>query len=172
VGTLAGGWLTDLLGRHGHPQARIFVPAVCYLGAAVLLVPGILGTAVTPALWFDVGGAALLSAANPGLDAARLDIMPAALWGRAESARTLVRSLGQAVAPLTFGGLSDLIAGIAPEQQPPGTHAPAVSPAAARGLEITFLLMLAALIAAAVFLFRALRTYRQDVEAAALPPRP
>jgi MFS family permease len=171
VGTLVGGWLTDLLGRHGRPEARVFVPAVCYLGAAVLLVPGILGTAVTPALWFDVGGAALLSAANPGLDAARLDIVPAALWGRAESARTLIRSLAQAVAPITFGGLSDLIAGIAPGQAPPGTHAPAVSPGTARGLEITFLLMLTALIAAGVFLLKALRTYRDDVEAVDLPPR-
>jgi sugar phosphate permease len=171
VGTLVGGWLTDLLGRHGYPQARVFVPAVCYLGAAVLLVPGFFGTAVTPALWFDVGGAALLSAANPGLDAARLDIVPAALWGRAESARTLVRSLAQAVAPLTFGGLADLIAGIAPGQAPPGTHAPAISPGAARGLEITFLLMLTALIAAGVFLLKALRTYRADVEAVAVPPR-
>jgi MFS family permease len=170
VGTLAGGWLTDLMGRHGYPQARVSVPAVCYLGAAVLLFVGILGTEVMPALWFDVGGAALLSAANPGLDAARLDIMPAALWGRAESTRTLVRSLAQAGAPLTFGGFADLIAGIAPEQSPPGTHAPAISPGAARGLEISFLVMLTALIAAGVFLLKALRTYRQDVEAATLPP--
>jgi MFS family permease len=166
VGTLAGGWLTDIMGRHGHPEARVSVPAVCYLGAAVLLVPGILGTGVTPALWFDVGGAALLSAANPGLDAARLDIVPAALWGRAESTRTLVRSLAQAVAPLTFGGCADLIAGIAPEQAPPGTHAPAISPGAARGLEISFLIMLTALVAAGLFLVRALRTYRHDVAAA------
>jgi MFS family permease len=171
VGTLAGGWLTDLLGHHGRPEARILVPAVCYLGAAVVLLPGILGTAVTPAMWFDVGGAALLSAANPGLDAARLDIVPAALWGRAESARTLLRSLAQAVAPLTFGGCADLIAGIALEQAPPGTHAPAISPGAARGLEISFLIMVTALIASGVFLVKALRTYREDAEAATLRPR-
>jgi len=40
----------------------------------------VLGHSVTPALWFDIAGAALLSAANPPLDAARLDIMPAPLW--------------------------------------------------------------------------------------------
>jgi hypothetical protein len=170
VGTLAGGRLTDALLRRGHLGARVYVPAVCYLGAAVLLVPGILGTAVTPALWFDVGGAALLSAANPGLDAARLDIMPAGLWGRAESTRTFVRSIAQAGAPLAFGGLSDLIAGIAPEQSPPGTHPGAISPAATRGLEITFLIMLSALILAGVFLIRALRTYSRDVATAAAAP--
>ena len=48
--------------------------------------------------------------------------MPAGLWGRAESIRTTVRSLAQALAPLVFGGLADLIAGISPEQAPIGTH--------------------------------------------------
>jgi MFS family permease len=167
VGTLAGGRLTDALLRRGHLGARVYVPAVCYLGAAALLVPGVVGTAVSPALWFDMGGAALLSAANPGLDAARLDIMPAGLWGRAESVRTLVRSTAQGLAPLAFGGCADLVAGIAPEQVPVGSHAPVISPAAARGLEITFLIMLSALIAAGVFLFRALRTYPRDVATAA-----
>src|SRR5207245_11083668 len=110
---------------------------------------GMLATHLTPAVWFDIAGASLLSAANPPLDAARLDIMPAGLWGRAESTRTVLRSLAQALAPLVFGGLADLIAGIAPEQAPIGTH-PVISPGAARGLEITFLLLLATLAAAAV----------------------
>ena len=120
---------------------------MCYLGAAVLLIPGILNSHLTPAMWFDVAGAALLAAANPPLDAARLDIMPAGLWGRAESTRTVLRSLAQAVAPLVFGGLADLIAGIAPEQAPIGTQPRSSRRASARGLEISFLLMLAALAA-------------------------
>jgi predicted MFS family arabinose efflux permease len=167
AGTLAGGRLTDALLRRGFVGARVSVPAVCYLGAAAALIPGIVGSDVTPAVWFDVAGAALLSAANPGLDAARLDIMPAGLWGRAESARTLLRSLAQAVAPLAFGGCADLVAGIAPEQAPVGTHPGAISPGAARGLEISFLIMLSALIAAAVFLLRARATYPRDVATAA-----
>ena len=114
VGTIVGGRVTDALLRRGVLEARIYVPAVCYLGSVVLLLPGFISTSLTPALWFDVAGAALLSAANPGLDAARLDIMPSGLWGRAESARTFLRSLAQALAPLLFGGLSELIAGIAP----------------------------------------------------------
>ena len=167
VGTLVSGWLTDALLRRGFLEARIVVPAVCYLGAAAVLVPGIVGSTLTPALWFDVGGAALLTAANPGLDAARLDIMPAGLWGRAESTRTFLRSVAQALAPLLFGGCADLIAGIAPEQAPVGTHPGVISPGAARGLEITFLIMLSSLAAAGVFLWRARRTYPRDVATAA-----
>jgi hypothetical protein len=145
---------------------RVWVPALCYLGAAALLIPGILGSHLTPAVWFDVAGASLLSAANPPLDAARLDIMPAGLWGRAESTRTVLRSLAQALAPLLFGGLADLIAGIAPEQAPIGTHPGVISPGAARGLEISFLLLLGTLVAAGVFLLRARSTYPRDVATA------
>ena len=130
-------------GAAGVPvEARVWVPALCYLGAAALLIPGILGSHLTPALWFDVAGASLLSAANPPLDAARLDIMPAGLWGRAESTRTFLRSLAQALAPLVFGGLSQLIAGIVPAQAPIGTHPVAYRPSDARGLEISFLILL------------------------------
>ena len=145
AGTLVSGRITDQLLRRGVIEVRVWVPALCYLGAAALLIPGILGSHLTPAVWFDVAGASLLSAANPPLDAARLDIMPAGLWGRAESTRTVLRSLAQALAPLVFGGLADLIAGIAPEQAPIGTHPGVISPGAARGLEISFLLLLGTL---------------------------
>jgi MFS family permease len=167
VGTLVSGRLTDVMLREGMLEARIWVPALCYLGAAALLVPGVLGSHLTSAVWFDVAGAALLSAANPPLDAARLDIMPAGLWGRAESTRTVLRSLAQALAPLVFGALSQLIAGIVPAQTPIGTHAGAVSPSEARGLEISFLLLLGTLAAAGVFLLRARATYPRDVATAA-----
>jgi MFS family permease len=167
VGTLVSGRVTDVMLKRGSLQVRIVVPAACYLGAAALLVPGVLGQHLTPALWFDVAGATLLSAANPPLDAARLDIMPAGLWGRAESTRTVLRSLAQALAPLVFGGLADLIAGIAPEQAPIGTHAGVISPGAARGLEISFLLMISTLAAAGVILLRARHTYPTDVATAA-----
>ena len=167
VGTLLSGRITDILLHRGYLESRVWIPAFCYLGAAVLLVPGLVSTHLTPAVWFDVAGAALLSAANPPLDAARLDIIPSGLWGRAESVRTVVRSLAQALAPVVFGGLADLIAGIAPEQAPIGTHAGVISPATARGLEITFLVLLGTLVAAGVFLLRARVTYPQDVATAA-----
>jgi MFS family permease len=167
VGTLLSGHLTDFMLRRGLLTARVSVPACCYLGAAGLLIPGIVETRFTPALWFDVGGMALISAANPPLDAARLDIMPPGLWGRAESTRTFLRSVTQAIAPLAFGGLADLIAGIVPEQTPIGTHPGLVSERTATGLEITFLIMLATLAAAGVLMLRARRTYATDVATAA-----
>jgi MFS family permease len=167
IGTLVSGRVTDLLLRRGMLEVRVWVPALCYLGATVLLIPGIVATHLTPAVWFDVAGAGLLSAANPPLDAARLDIMPAGLWGRAESTRTVLRSLAQALAPLIFGGLAQLIAGIAPAQAPVGTHPGIVSPSVARGLEISFLLLLGTLAFAGIFLLRARSTYPRDVATAA-----
>ncbi|MDQ6816269.1 MAG: MFS transporter [Actinomycetota bacterium] len=167
IGTLVSGRLTDVLLARGFLEARVWVPALCYLAAAVVLVPGILGSHLTPAIWFDVAGAALLSAANPPLDAARLDIMPAGLWGRAESTRTFLRSLAQALAPLLFGGVADLVAGFAPQQAPVGTHPGDILPATATGLKVSFLVWLVALAAAGVFLARARRTYPRDVATAA-----
>jgi MFS family permease len=166
-GTLASGPLTDRLVRRGKLEARMGIPALCYLGAAVLLIPGLLIGDLAVAIWFDVAGAALLSAANPPLDAGRLDIMPSGLWGRAESTRTFVRSLAQAVAPLLFGGVADLVAGITPEQAPIGTHTNRiVSAATGHGLEISFLIMLSTLVAAGIALLRARSTYPADVATA------
>ncbi len=167
VGTLISGRLTDAMLRRGVLNARVWVPALCYLGATVFLVPGLVSSKLTPALWFDVAGTALIMAANPPLDAARLDIMPAGLWGRAESTRTFLRSMAQALAPLLFGGLAQLVAGIVPSQAPVGTkvhfHVPSHE---ATGLEITFLIMLGTLAAAGVFLLMARRTYPRDVATA------
>jgi MFS family permease len=167
AGTLVSGRVTDALLRRGVLEVRVWVPALCYLAAAALLIPGVLGRNLMPAVWFDIAGASLLSAANPPLDAARLDIMPAGLWGRAESTRTVLRSLAQALAPIVFGGLADLIAGIAPKQSPIGTHPGVISPGAARGLEISFLLLLGTLGAAGVVLLKARSTYPRDVATAA-----
>jgi MFS family permease len=168
VGTLLGGRVTDVLLHRGNLEARVWFPAACYFGAAVLLIPGFLGSHLTPALWFDVGGAALLAAANPPTQAARLDIMPAGLWGRAESVRTFVRSLFQALAPLVFGGLAQLIAGIVPSQAPIGTHPHTPPSHEATGLEIAFLIMLVTLVAAGILTAKARHTYAQDVATAAV----
>jgi MFS family permease len=167
VGTLVGGRVTDVLLHRGRLEARIWFPAGCYIGAAALLIPGFLSTHLTPAVWFDVAGASLLAAANPPTQAARLDIMPAGLWGRAESVRTFVRSLFQAASPLVFGGLAQLIAGIVPNQAPIGTHPHAPPSHEAMGLEVTFLIMLSTLVAAGVLTARARYTYATDVATAA-----
>jgi MFS family permease len=170
IGTLASGRITDLMLRRGNLAARVVVPAVCYVGAAILLIPGFASTSLTPALWFDVAGAALISAANPPLQAARLDIVPAGLWGRAESVRTFVRSMAQALAPLLFGGLADLVTGFAVHGAPIGTkhvfHSN-VKTGTGPGLEVTFLVMLVSLVAAGVVLYRARTSYPSDVATAA-----
>jgi hypothetical protein len=72
------------------------------------------------------------------------------LWGRAEGVRTFLRTLGQAVAPVTFGGVSDYVFG-----------------GGRSGLQWTFTLMLLPLGASAFFLFRSLRTYPRDIATAA-----
>ena len=167
IGTLVGGRLPDVLLRRGDLGARVWFPGVCYVGAAVLFVPGLLSKNLTPALWFDVAGSALVFAANPPIQAARLDVVPSGLWGRAQSVLTFVRSLAQAAAPLIFGAVSQLVAGIVPSQAPIGTQPHAPSSSASTALEITFLIMLATLVAAGILLFRARTTFASDVATAA-----
>jgi MFS family permease len=167
VGTLVSGRVTDVMLRRGFLNARVWAPAICYIGASVLLVFGFLSSHLSSALWFLVGGATLISAANPPLDAARLDIMPALLWGRAESARTVLRSLAQALAPVLFGSLADFIAGIAPSPSPISTHRAPVSISTGTGLQLTFLIMLSVLALAGAILLRARYTYPGDVATAA-----
>jgi MFS family permease len=96
----------------------------------------------------------MLSAQNPPLDAARLDIMPPQLWGRAEAVRTLLRSLAQALAPLLFGAVSDYVFG-----------------GGRSGLQWTFFVMVLPLGASAFLLFKARDTYPVDVASAAATTR-
>ena len=168
AGVLVSGRLADLLLRRGVVDARLRVPGVAYVAAAILILPALVGTSLTPWIWFSVAGAAALSAANPPLDAARLDIMPSGLWGRAESVRTFLRSLAQAVAPLLFGAIADLVAGVTPEQAPIGNQPGGVSAGTATGLQVAFLLMLIPVAAAGVVLHRGRATYGRDVATAAV----
>jgi predicted MFS family arabinose efflux permease len=107
AGVLLGGRLTDRVLSRGVLTARVAFPAVAYSGAAILFVPGLFSQAVLVALPLYVAAAAALSAANPPLDAARLDVVPAGMWGRAESLRTVLRFMAEAVAPATFGLVAD-----------------------------------------------------------------
>jgi MFS family permease len=173
IGTLLSGPLTDLLTKSGHIAARVWVPAICNIAAGIVLIPGILTSNLVTALPFCFLGTAFISAANPPLDAARLDIMPPGLWGRAESVRTFLRSIAQALAPLLFGGVSDLIAGFEPQKAPIGTHTIGpISTATGDGLQITFLIMLVSLLAAGWFLWRARLTYPGDVATAGASASP
>jgi MFS family permease len=149
-GVLLGGFLGDRLLRRRLLSARIVVSAIAATAAVVLFVPPLFTRSALTAVPYITLAALALAAQNPPLDAARLDIMPPMLWGRAEGVRTLLRSLAQALAPLLFGAVSDYVFG-----------------GGSSGLRWTFVVMLVPLGASAVFLYRGLRTYPGDVATAA-----
>jgi len=150
AGVLLGGRLADRLLRRGLIPARVVLPGVAVLLAGVLFAPAIAVASVVVAVPLLLLAALCLGAANPPLDAARLDIIHPRMWGRAEAVRTVLRSCGDAAAPLLFGVLSESVFG------------------GRDGLEYTFLIMLVTLFAgAAVDLLIARRTYPADVAAAA-----
>lgn len=92
------------------------------------------------------------------IDAARMDIAHSNVWGRSESARTFLRYLFEAAAPLAFGYLSTRLGSAS------GTFAAAHNPQeSASGLMWTFLIMSIPLIAAGVILLFATRSYPRDV---------
>ncbi len=150
AGVLVGGPLGDRLLASGHLKGRIQVPAFAAVATVALFIPALITHSVAMALPYIILAAAFLSAQNPPIDAARLDIVPARLWGRAEGIRTFVRTGAQALAPLLFGAVSDLLSGHHPYS----------------GLRWTFLIMLLPLTASAFFLFRAMRSYPRDVATA------
>jgi MFS family permease len=149
VGVLAGGALSDRLLRRRYLNSRITVSALATVGTVVFFVPAVFMRSAAAALPYLFLAILALSAQNPPLDAARLDIMPPRLWGRAESVRTLVRAVAVALAPLLFGAVSDYVFG-----------------GGRSGLQWTFVVMLVPLAVSAFLLFKGLRTYPGDVAAA------
>jgi MFS family permease len=150
AGVLCGGALGDRLLKRGLLNARVWVPAVAAALTTVLFVPALITRGAVTAVPYLVAAAFFLGAQNPPLDAARLDIMPPLLWGRAEAVRTLLRSLAMALAPLLFGAVSDHVFG-----------------GGRSGLQWTFLVMILPLGASSWLLFKGLRTYPADVATAA-----
>jgi sugar phosphate permease len=165
AGVYAGGQAADRLLRRGYLRVRVILPAVSLLLLPVVLAPAIAVRSVPVALPLLVLGAFLLGAPNPALDAARLDIMPSRLWGRAEAVRTLLRSGGEAAAPLLFGYVSQYVFGGPGAAS--GAGGPGAGPAAnSGGLEDTFLLFLGTLLIAGLLALAGLRTYPRDVATA------
>jgi MFS family permease len=161
AGVLVSGRLADNLIQRGRIDARVLVGAVGYLAATAFLAPALLLTTVPAALPLLMVAAGALAAPNPPLDAARLDIVPSGLWGRAEGIRTMLRQSAQAAAPLLFGLLADALGGATAtgSQQ----HIPA---ATTRALQETFLIMLVPLVLTGLMLLRARRGYGADVATA------
>src|SRR5919202_890877 len=97
IGVLAGGSIGDRLLRRGYLNGRILVSAISATAAVLLFVPAIFSRSAVTALPYITLAALALSAQNPPLDAARLDIMVPLLWGRAEGVRTFLRTTAQAL---------------------------------------------------------------------------
>jgi MFS family permease len=150
LGVLLGGRLGDGLLRRRFLNGRVFVAALASTAATAAFVPALLTHRSAGALPYLVVAAFGLSAQNPPISAARLDIMPPALWGRAEGIRTFLRTAAQALAPVLFGAMSDTVFH--------GRH---------NSLQLTFIVMLAPLAASALLLWRSMGSYPRDVATAA-----
>ncbi|HEX4862569.1 MAG TPA: MFS transporter, partial [Acidimicrobiales bacterium] len=149
LGTVFAGNLSDRLLKRGFLNARVVVPGVTAILASFLFLPAIFTRQTLTALPYLTFAAFMLSAQNPPIDAARLDIVPPLLWGRAEGIRTALRTALQSLAPPIFGVMSNSVLG----------HG-------RKGLQLTFAVTLVLLFASGVILLRAVRTYPRDVATA------
>jgi predicted MFS family arabinose efflux permease len=163
IGVVASGRIADGLLKRGRLNARIVVGAAALCLAPLLVAPALfVGTVVLAVpIWALL--AAALAAPNPPLDAGRLDIVPAAIWGRAEAIRSAAKALLQAAAPLVFGAVAVWLGNAGRIPSNSGGH---ISPAVVSGLRDAFLLMLIPLFASGAIVWLARRTYRRDVATA------
>jgi predicted MFS family arabinose efflux permease len=147
VGVIASGRISKWLFARGWLDARVVLPGAALLLAVLLTVPAVWTNSAILGFAFLTPASGFLAAANPPLDAARLDIVHARLWGRAESGRMALRGLLEGIAPILFGWVSGLIGG-------------------SRGLDWTFLIMLVPVLAASALAIPARRSYPTDVATA------
>ena len=150
AGVVVGGNVGDWLLSRGYLTGRITTAVTGAVGTTLLFIPALVTGSAFTALPYLVAAVAFLSLQNPTIAASQLDIMPPSLWGRAEALRTMLRSIAMALAPLLFGAVSDHIFG-----------------GGRSGLQWTFIVMLVPLGASAWLLFKARRTYPEDVATAA-----
>lgn len=169
VGVVVSGRLSDQLIHKGHTTARLVVAAVAYVASTVLFIPGALLTRLFLCIPVFLLAAVALGAVNAPVDAARLDVLPSHLWGRAEAVRTVFRQLLQGFAPVVFGVVSaafgpagaGFAAGI-------NTTSAKGSPATAHGLEVAFILLSIPLAVSGAILWFSRARYLRDVVAARL----
>ena len=148
AGVFFGGRLSERFLKRGHTTTRIVLPGVAMILAVACFAPAIWTTSVYVGIGMLTLAATFLAAANPAIDAARLDIVVPNLWGRAESGRMAMRAVLEGAAPLIFGFASDWLGG------------------GVNGLKWTFLIMLIPLIIAASLAIPGRHTYPPDVATA------
>jgi len=161
LGTLIGGRLSDALLARGRVYARMLVGGGSFAISTLVFVPGLLSHSLVASIALYFVAAAALAAPNGALDAARLDIVPGRLRGRAEAVRTALRTLAVASSPLAFGYVSDQLATGA------RTYTKGIAySVSATGLKYTFLLMLAPMALSGAILIFGRRSYGRDVATA------
>jgi MFS family permease len=153
AGAIMGGRLSEVLLRRGFVSARIVLPGLALLAACILIGPGIWITSLIVGTVLLTGGIGALAAANAPIDAARLDIVPSALWARGEGGRMALRGVCEGGAPVLFGAMSGWLGG------------------GQTGLQWTFLIMLIPVLIAAGLSIPARRSYPRDVATAAASMR-
>ena len=167
VGVVGSGRLADRLIRGGRTDARLMVAGVAYVASTVLFIPGAAISTLAFSIPIFIVAAVALGAVNAPADAARLDVMPAHLWGRAEAVRTSLRQLLQGFAPLVFGLVSASFgatgAGFGAGVNAASAHSSAAS---AHGLELAFIVLSIPLAAAGGILWLTRKEYLRDVVAA------
>jgi MFS family permease len=157
IGVLSTGRIADRLTARGRINARIVLGGAAFLAAAVFILPTLLTDSLPLALVFAFLAGVAMGGVNPPLNAARLDIVHSRLWGTAEAVRSTLVSISTGLAPVIFGAVSTAL----------GRGDGANAGNAASALGHTFLIMLVTLIiAAALLLFLARRTYPRDVATA------
>lgn len=172
VGTLFGGRLADRLVGRKIADGRVLLAGLTFIGAAAVFLPGLAVSSLLVAVPFFIVAVIFVAAPNAPLSAARLDVVPSGLWGRAEAVRTFARSLLQGFAPLLFGYVSSLLGGPHANLGTGLNTVPhQVQAAAGRGLEYTFMIMLVPLLAAGALLLFTRRTYLVDVATADVSER-
>lgn len=150
AGVAVGGRLADRALERGHQDVRIVAPAASLAVAGIFFAPAVVVGSVWAALPLLAVAAFFVGLAYPPLEAARLDVVPPDLWGRAESARVIARTGLEGLAPLVFGVLAQHVFG----------------GESGHGLQRTFLVMLVPLFAGSAVLLLARHAYGDDRAAA------
>ncbi len=148
VGGVASGRIAEWLLERGWPRIRIILPGVALFVAALAFGPAIWVKNIYLGAGLFTVGAIALAAANPPIDAARLDILLPNLWGRGEAGRMALRGALEGGAPLLVGVVSIWLGG------------------GEIGLQWAFLLMLIPLLVASLLAVPLSRTYPRDVATA------
>lgn len=157
TGAVGSGYLSERLLQRGWPRIRIVLPGIALFATALCWGGAIYFKDIWIGGALACAGALGLGAANPPIDAARLDIVLPNMWGRGEGGRMALRGVLEGGAPLLTGLVSVWLA---------GPVSGGILNGNAKGLEWAMLLMLIPLLVASLLAIPLSRTYPRDVATA------